>query len=63
MRPKTRKITAAMFATTLAFGGAACDGDEAEDVGNEVEEGVEGVGNEVEEGVNNLEEEVGGEGE
>lgn len=63
MQPNSRKITAAIFAAALAFGGAACDGDEAEDVGNEVEEGVEGVGNEVEEGANNLEEEVGGEGE
>ena len=63
MRPNSRKFTAALFATALAFGGVACDGDDAEEVGNEVEEGAENLGNEVEEGAENLEEEVDGGGE
>ena len=63
MRFNSRKLTAAVFATALAFGGVACDDDDAEDVGNEVEEGAEDLGNEVEEGAENLEEEVDGGGE
>lgn len=68
MQPNKRKFTAALFATALAFGGVACDDDDGDDVGNEVEEGVneveegaEDLGNEVEEGAENLEEEVEGE--
>ncbi len=51
MRSMTRKLTAATFATALAFAGVACDGDDDGDVGDEVEEGVDDVGNEIEEGV------------
>ena len=48
MRPINRKLSAATFATALAFVGVACDdeegnvGEEVEDVGNEVEEEVPG---------------------
>ena len=68
MRPNSRKLTAALFATALAFGGVACDDDDGDDVGNEIEEGAENVeegaedlGNEVEEGAENVEEDVEGE--
>jgi len=63
MRPNSRKLTAGLFATALAFGGVACDEDEAEDVGNEVEEGAEDLGNDIQEGAENVEEEVDGGGE
>ncbi|CAN5118333.1 hypothetical protein BH24ACT1_BH24ACT1_08890 [soil metagenome] len=70
MRPNFRRLTAAAFATALAFGGVACDDEEAAEVGDEVEEGVndaeegaEDVGNEIQEGAENVEEEVDGEGE
>lgn len=53
MRPAASKLTAAAFATAIAFTGVACDdGTDAGDVGNEIDEGV-----------NELENEVGGEGE
>lgn len=61
MQPISRKLTAAVFATSLAFGGVACDDEDSGDVGDEVEEGVndaeegaEDLGNEVEEGAEDL---------
>jgi hypothetical protein len=43
----TRKLTAATFATALAFAGVACDNDDAGDVGDDIDEGVDDVENEV----------------
>jgi hypothetical protein len=48
----TRKLSAATFATALAFAGVACENDDAGDVGDDIDEGVD-----------NLEDEVDGEGE
>ena len=52
MRPITRKLSAATFATALAFTGVACDNEDAGDVGDDIDEGV-----------NEVEDEVDGEGE
>jgi len=48
MRSQSSKLTAAAFATALAFTGGACDGEtDAGDVGNEIDEGVDDLQNEV----------------
>ncbi len=47
MRPMNRKLSAAAFATALAFTGVACDNDDAGDVGDDIDEGVDDVEDEV----------------
>lgn len=47
MRPITRKLSVATFAAALALGGVACDNEDAGDVGDDIDEGVDDVQNEV----------------
>jgi hypothetical protein len=42
-----RRLSAAAFATALAFAGVACDNDDAGDVGDDIDEGVDDLGDEV----------------
>jgi len=42
-----RKLSAVAFATALAFTGVACDNDDAGDVGDDIDEGVDDIENEV----------------
>ncbi|MBA2437157.1 MAG: hypothetical protein H0V52_02255 [Acidimicrobiia bacterium] len=42
-----RKLSAAAFVTALAFTGVACDNDDAGDVGDDIDEGVDDVEDEV----------------